>query len=181
MPLFSSLEDGVGFLLVFFVPGYTVTRALFPEWRIRGPERYLRLLETVSLAFVLSVVLTILVGYLLLVGTPAGFQAYWSAPTLEVALFAIAVFAAAVGLVRGAYARVPPVSRGPPAVDPDEGEVWAVTRELDRLVREERHLLRSLKRSGLDSAEEARLRSRLADVRARADELGRRREAEIAE
>ena len=177
----NALEDVAGFLLIFFVPGYAVTKALFPEWRIRGPERYLRLLEIVSLGFVLSLVLTILVGYLLLVGTPAGFQSYWSAPTLEAALTAIAGVAIVVGLLRGAYARSPPAARGPPAVEPDEAEVWAVTRELDRLGREERHLVRALNRKGLDPAEEGRLRSRLSDIRARADEIGRRREAEIAD
>jgi hypothetical protein len=177
-----ALETVAGFLLVFFVPGYAVTKALFPEWRIRGPEAYLRLLEIFSLGFVLSIVLTVLVGYVLLVGSPSGFQAYWSTPALEAALLAIAVVAITVASVRGAFARVPPPTRGPPAVDADEEDVWRVTRELDRLAREERALLRSLKRAPpTNAAEETRLRARLEAVRARSEELGRRREADIAD
>ena len=174
-----ALEDAAGFLLVFFLPGYAVTKALFPEWRIRGPERWLRLLEIVSLGFVLSVVLTILAGYLLLVGSPSGFAAYWNAPTLEVVLLAVAIVALATAVARGAFARVPPTPRGPPAVDANEEAAWATTRELDRLAREEKALVRSLKQPSLEGSEESRLRARLEAVRARSEELLRAREADL--
>jgi len=180
LELASAIEAPVGFLLVFFVPGYTMTKAVFPEWRVRGPEAYLRLLELVTLGFVLSVVLTILVGYVLLVGAPSGFQAYWSAPVLEAALAGVAAVALAVGILRGAYSRVPPTSPPGPATPIGEDGAWELTRELDRLAREERHLLRALRRPNESTAEEARLRGELARVRARSEELGREREAEYA-
>jgi hypothetical protein len=180
MELSTAVEVPIGFLLVLFVPGYAVTKALFPEWRIRGPEAYLRLIEIATLGFVLSVVLTVLVGYVLLVGAPSGFQAYWSAPVLEAALAGIALVAVAVGAARGAYARVPPPARAPAPSGGEEG-AWELTRELDRLAREERQLLRSLRGTASSADEAARLRARLEEVRAHSQELGRRREAEYAE
>jgi len=180
MDLSSALEAVAGFLLVFFLPGYTVTKALFPEWRIRGPDAYLRLLEVVTLGFVLSVVLTILLGYLLLVGAPSGFQAYWSAPVLEGALAAVAVGGFAAGAARGSYARVPPPSRAPPAEPDGEEGAWELTRRLDRLSREERHIERTLRAPTERRSEESALRTRLAEIQAETRELERRREAEYA-
>ena len=181
MELANAVEVPVGFLLVFFLPGYAVTKALFPEWRVRGPEKYLRLIEFATLGFVLSVVLTILAGYLLLVGAPGGFQAYWSAPVLEAVLGALTVVGVAVAAARGAFSREPPAPRAvPPEAGGEEG-AWELTRELDRLAREERRLRRSLRGGVSDPDEAARMRRRLAEVEAHVEELGRRREAEYAE
>src|SRR5271154_4391397 len=101
-------EAFAGLLLVFFVPGYTLTKATFPEWRLRGTDALLRVLETVTLALVLSVVLAILVGYALLAAAPGGFQASWSAPLLEACLAGVAVVGFVFGWYRGAYRRGPP-------------------------------------------------------------------------
>ena len=107
----TALEVVVGTPLLFFVPGYTVTKAIFPEWRVRGELAFRRLLEISTLGFVLSVVLTVLVGELLLAASPGGFQASWSDPVLESILAGVALVAFVAGFVRGGYARVPPASQ----------------------------------------------------------------------
>jgi hypothetical protein len=168
-----------GVLLVFFVPGYAVTKAMFPEWRIRGAEAPLRLVETVTLAFVLSVVLTVLVGYALLTAAPGGFQAYWSDPVLEAALAGAAAIGFVAGWVRGAYRREPPqVSR----IESGAGEdgAWELTRELERLGREERRLNHILRNQGHDPAEQLRLREELDRVKTRREQLRERREVDYA-
>jgi uncharacterized membrane protein len=172
-------EAIAGLALIFFVPGYTLTRATFPEWRVRGPAALLRFLETVTLAFVLSVVLTILAGSALLAANPGGFQAYWTDPVLEGLLAAIALAGFVVGWFRGAYRRDPLPS---PAVEPAAGEegAWELTRELDELGREERRIAHTLRTGSPNAAEETRLRAELAQLRARRDELRERREAEYA-
>ena len=176
----ASIPEAVaGVLLVFFLPGYALTRATFPEWRLRGPEALLRALETCTLAFVLSIVLTVLAGYALLAAAPGGFQAYWTDPLLEAVLAAIAVVGFAAGWYRGAYRRETPGAPVPPSGDGEEG-AWELTRELDRLGREERrlnHLLRT--RDGTPS-DATRWKEELEQVRARRLELQRAREAEYA-
>ena len=181
MGLPGAVEFPVGVLLVFFLPGYAVTKAVFPDWRIRGPDAYRRLLEIVTLAFVLSVVLTILVGYGLLVGAPGGFAAYWSSPVLEAALAGIALAALAAAFARGAFAREPPPSPRPLEDTGGEEGAWELTRELDRLAREGRQIRRSLREGTGSAGDEARLRDRLTEIEARVAELGRQREAEYAD
>ncbi|MFY9717906.1 MAG: DUF1616 domain-containing protein, partial [Thermoplasmata archaeon] len=66
MEAVELLEATVGGLLLFVVPGFTLARCLFPEWRFRGPDGARRALETATLAFVLSIALTVLVGSALL-------------------------------------------------------------------------------------------------------------------
>ena len=90
-----------------------MTKAIFPEWRVRGPTATLRLLEITTLSFVTSLVLAVLVGYFLLVAGPNGFQAYWSDPILEAVLAGIAAIAFGLGWYRGAYRRTPPTSLPP--------------------------------------------------------------------
>ncbi len=170
-------EEAAGLLLVFFVPGYTLTKATFPEWRLRGSDALLRLLETVTLALVLSVVLTLLVGYALLAAAPGGFQAYWSDPLLEACLAGIAAVGFAFGWVRGAYRREPPPD---PASEGEAGEdrAWELTRELERLGREERRLSHLLRTLGNDPAATGQFREELDHVRSMRAELQERREAE---
>jgi uncharacterized membrane protein len=170
-------EAGLGLLLVFFVPGYAVTKALFPEWRIRGRVAGLRLVEITTLAFVTSVALTVLVGYGLLAGAPGGFQASWSDPVLEAILVAIAGLAALVGFLRGAYARVPPA---PTATEPDGGEegAWEVSREIDRLDRQLRRLRHDLRTGSGNPNESARLQGEVERLQAERDALCEQREAQ---
>lgn len=173
-------EAIVGVLLIFFVPGYVVTRALFPEWRVRGPGGWRRLVEIGTLSFVLSVVLTVLVGYVLLVSAPGGFQAYWSDPVLEIALAAIAGLAAVAAWARGAFRREPPAAPQPPMPASDEG-AWEVTQELDRLEWEARRLRHQLRVGVADAEERAKLEARLDEIQAERREVAHRRELEYAE
>jgi MFS family permease len=172
----ALLQAIAGGALLFFVPGYAVSRAIFPEWRLRGPEGTRRALETVVIAFVLSIVLTVLVGYLLLSAAPGGFSAAWSDPLLEAALAAVAAVAAAVAWLEGAFARTPPAPRRLEERPGEEG-AWELTRDLDRLRGEERKLLRRL-RAGDDPGAAPALRARLEEIERAREERLRAREAE---
>jgi Protein of unknown function (DUF1616) len=176
----AAWEVAVGLPLLFFVPGYTVAKALFPEWRVRGSLRWWRLLEIATLAFVLSVVLTVLVGGLLLAASPSGFQASWSDPEVESILGGLALVAFVAGWVRGAYAREPPTVRGP---EPDPGGegAWEIREHLDELAREERRLRHRLRAGGVSGTERTALEGEIERVRTEQESLGRAREAEYAE
>lgn len=175
----SAVETAAGLLLVFFVPGYAIAKALFPDWRVRGREGLRRLVELVTLSFLLSVVLTVLVGYFEMTLAPGGFRSYWADPVLEVSLTAVAVVAFALGLARGAYRTVPPPR---PAVAPYGGEegVFDLTLELDRLRREGQRIRHALRTGSPTASERDRLRTRLEEVEGASAELQRRREAEYA-
>lgn len=159
-------EAVAGGLLLFVVPGFAVARSVFPEWRFRGPDGARRALETATLSFVLSIALTVLVGTALLGLAPGGFSAAWSDPLLEALLAAIAAVAFVAGWARGAYARVaPPAPTGEPADARGEEHAWELTRQLDRLHREDRALARradGLAADGPEAAELARERSEIA-------------------
>ena len=171
----SIPEAFLGGALLFFVPGFTLARAAFPRLRLRGPDGLRGALETITLAFTLSVVLTVLVGFLLLRVAPGGFLANWSDPLLEACLGAIAVVALAVGLLEGGYAcTLPP----PPAREPGSEGPWELTRELDRLGAEERRLVRQLSNPRLDSEVPDELKERLDEVRSERRALQEHREAE---
>jgi hypothetical protein len=177
MSVAVGFEAAAGILLVFFVPGYAVTKALFPEWRVRGPLAVRRGIEIGTLSFVLSLVLTVLAGYVLLVAAPAGFQAYWSSPVLEAVLFGIALAAFVAAYARGAFARQPPAPR---PLEPSGGEegAWQLTRQLDELGRQERRLEHQIRVA--DPADGPRLRGELDSVRAQSAALRASREAEYA-
>jgi hypothetical protein len=178
MTVTSVLETIVGVLLVFFVPGYAVTKALLPEWRIRGALAVRRLVEVVTLSFVLSVVITVLAGYLLLVAAPSGFQAYWSSPVLEAVLVGVAAVAFVVAYLRGGFARDPPTPKPPEPSGGEEG-AWELLRRLDELGRQERRLQHDLRVS--PPAEAPRLQAELDQVRAETAALQTQREAQYAE
>ena len=169
----------LGGLLVFALPGYGVSKAVFPEWRLRGPRALLVAVELATLSFVLSIVLTVLVGFALLNASPSGFQATWSDPRLEAALAGITGVSLAVAVGRGGFARVPPPA---PSLEADRGLTggWDAMRELDQLGREERGLRRSLVTAPPGSDQERELRSRIERVRAEAASVRARREAELA-
>jgi len=168
-------EVVAGLLLLFFVPGYAITKATFPEWRVRGPAATLRLLEIATLSFVTSLVLAVLIGYLLLVAGPAGFQAYWTDPLLEAILAGITAVAFGLGWYRGAYRRTPPT--GPPPEPAGELGAWDFVEELDRLRRAERRVRHDLRRAATGSTDSARLRSELEGILSEAAELRSKREA----
>lgn len=174
----NGVEVVAGLLLLFFVPGYTLTKATFPEWRVRGAVATLRLLEVVTLSFVTSIALTVLVGYALLTAGPNGFQAFWSDPLLETILALLALVAFAVGWSRGAYARNPPT---PTAPEPEEETPpWPLVQELDLLRREERRVRHTLRQVRAGSPEAVELRAELDRLEAEATRLKARREEEYA-
>lgn len=176
----AAWEVAVGVPLLFFVPGYTVAKALFPEWRVRGALRWRRLLELATLAFVLSVVLTVLVGALLLAAAPGGFQASWSDPQLEAVLAGVALVGLIAGWMRGAYAREPPEVRGPEE-DPGGEGAEALRARLDALAREERRLRHRLRVGGVSGTERTVLEGEIERLRTEQASLGRAREAEYAQ
>ncbi|MHB1434572.1 MAG: DUF1616 domain-containing protein [Thermoplasmata archaeon] len=133
----NPAEILLGVLLVFFLPGFGVVVATFPEWRFRGRSALERGLTTVTLSIVLSVALTVLVGYGLLALSPSGFAASWTNPTLEIGLGLIAILGLGVGWLRGSFSRTPPPAARP---EPDEIDPYALARELDRLRREWRQI-----------------------------------------
>lgn len=177
MTLLGGSEAVVGGLLLFFVPGYAVTKALFPEWRVRGGDGGRRLLELVTLSFVTSVGLTILVGYGILNLAAGGFAAAWSDPLLESVLAAVALVALLVAILRGAFARTPPTPAGTPQEPGGEG-AWELSRELERLARNERRLQHELRGASGDAARVAELTRELDEVKAERDALRLRREEE---
>jgi uncharacterized membrane protein len=176
MTVLGVAEGVVGGLLLFFVPGYAVTKSLFPEWRVRGSDGTRRLLEVVTLSFVVSIGLTVVVGYGILNLAPGGFAAAWSDPVLEAVLAAVAAMAFAAAFVRGSFARTPPSAMRPEEAG-EEG-AWEVSRELERLGRDERRLEHALRVASRDAADKTRLTAELETVRAEREALRRRREEE---
>jgi len=176
----SLLESFAGLLLVFILPGYTTTRAIFPEWRIRGRDAWRRGVEVVTLSFVLSIGWTVVVGYVLLVAAPGGFQASWTNPELEVALLVISLVTFLVGWQMGAYARTPPPMSGPSPEPGGEG-AWELTRELDRIAREERRLEHALRVGSPKGTDPVDLRRQLAALREESSRLRQDRERQYAQ
>jgi hypothetical protein len=176
----AAWEVVVGLPLLFFVPGYTIAKALFPEWRVRGVLRWRRLLEIATLAFVLSVVLTVLAGALLLAASPSGFQASWSDPAVEAVLAGVALVGFVAGWARGAYARIPPAVRGPEA-EPGGEDAWELQSRLDELAREERRLRHRLRTGSLSGTERTTMEGDLDRLRTEQERLGRSREAEYGQ
>lgn len=171
----AAAEDIIGLLLVFVLPGYALTKATFPEWRLRGATAALRAVEVLALSLVLSVVTTILVGFVLANGPGPGFSASWSDPLLEVGLAAITLVALAVGAARGAYARIPPTAR-PLEPSPGSDDGWALVVRLETIDRERRRAQHQLRRSS--GAEVDRWRNVIAELDREATTLRTRREAE---
>jgi len=173
----AVVEAVAGGALLFLVPGFAVGKALFPERRVRGPDGVRWALELVALSLVLSVGLTVVVGYVLLAGAPGGFSATWGDPLLEAVLAAIALAAAVAGALEGAYARSPPRAR----VEPEPGTegVWELSVELDRLQRERLAVERELRGTPPSDGEaRARLTARREEVARDEEALRRRREAD---
>lgn len=173
----SPIEALAGLLLIFFLPGFAVARALFPEWRFRGPDGLLRVVETGAMSLVLSVSLTVLIGFALL-NSPGGFSASWSDPVLEAILAGITGVGLVAAGLRGAFAREAPESRPLELLGGEEGGAEALERA-EELAREERRLRHALRvsREGPDAV---RFRGELVRVRAEAERLGRAREEEYA-
>lgn len=168
-------EAIAGGALLYVVPGFAVAKALWPDRRIAGPNGVGWALELAALSFVLSVVFTITVGYVLLGAAPSGFAAGWSDPILEEALTGLALVAGVAGLLEGAYARTPPLPR---ATEDEPGGLgaWELSRALDRLARERAALETEQRRTAGAPREE--LGRRIERIAEEETALRRRREAE---
>jgi hypothetical protein len=172
----SPAEALAGLAVLFLLPGFGLTAALFPE-RIRpARDRSLAAVEVVALSVIVSVSVTILLGELLQTAGP-GFSASWSDPRLELLDLGLGLASLGVGAVRGAFRRSPePASPGEAPADLG----WETLRSFERLAAEERRIERSLKRDGLDAAERAGLERRRELIRAERQALRERREREYA-
>jgi hypothetical protein len=175
----SIAESAAGFLLVFFLPGFGVSRALFPEWRFRGPLGLTRIVETLALSVVTSVALTILFGFGMLV-TAGGFAATWADPQLEIRLAIVAGATLFIAAYRGAFSRHVPAPR-PPEPSPGDDGGWELIRRMEQLARQERSLTHALRRAGADDPHARRVTRELEEVRAEQASIRRSREVEYAE
>lgn len=173
----DALAAVAGALLVFVVPGLALNRALFPDWRFRGPSGTARVVETGVMSLFGSVALTVVVGSALAAGPGLTFQASWRDPELEAVLGVLSAALFAVAALRGAFRRDPPV---PPATEtaPAEFDGWSRLREFSAV--EER--LRAARRAfiGAPSSEEQdRWRAEVRRLEGEREELRRRREVEF--
>jgi hypothetical protein len=167
--LTAPWESAIGLLLVYFLPGFGITRAVFPERRVFRPWSAKDLLEQATASIVLSVGTTILVGYAWL-GTSLGVQAGWNDPVIEVTLAVVAAVAFAVAAGRGSFSREPPP--GPLRADvATESDPMELVHELERLSREERGLRHRIRVAGPGSKEAEPLAQELSRVRAEAARL----------
>jgi hypothetical protein len=162
--------------LFFFVPGFFLLRALFPEWRMRGEGGREHALVLFTGGIVLSVVLTILIGFYL--GNVGLFQAGMSDPLLEEILGGLSLIFLVVGIARGAFAPVPPppsrfVEVTLPGED-DGAEFLAELAEMGARERRLRHEIRKARREG--SRDLPTLESQLSELLARRGELERSRD-----
>jgi hypothetical protein len=176
----SPPEVVVGLLLVFALPGYGITKATFPEWRLRGPDALLRVVEVGTLSLVLSVTVTILVGFIL--GNLPGsfFQAGWSDPLLEAILAVITAVAFVVAVLRGGFSKTAPT--GPtPEPSPGTEDPMRLVRALEENQRQARRLQHALRQLKSDDPSRSRLEAELADTQRRSQELRATREAEYAQ
>ena len=175
----SPLEILAGLLLVFALPGYAITRATFPEWRVRGTEALLRAVEIGTLSLVLSVTVTILVGFTLGALPGSDFQAAWSNPLLEAVLAAITGVALGTAAVRGAFRRAPPPA---PPTEEIRGEdaPFDLLRALEADRRQARRLRHSLRQMRPDDPQRTVLEEELGAIERRSKEHLAAREAEYA-
>lgn len=143
----------VGLMLIFFLPGFAVTRALFPERRVFRPPSGKVLVEQLTSSVILSVAITILAGYVWL-GTSVGFQVTWAQPRVEESLAAISGVGLAVAAARGSFARRTPQG---PDLPPEAGhsDPMALIRQLDELARRRRSLQHQRRIAGGDSPDSA--------------------------
>lgn len=173
----DTLEAIAGGALVFVLPGLALNRALFPDWRYRGPSASTRAVETAVMSLFGSVALTVLVGFALANGPGLSFRAGWSDPVLEAVLAGITVALVGIAALRGAFRAEPPTAP-PPEPAPGEANGWERLGEFGRV--EER--LRSARRAlvtARSAAEQDRWRAEVRALETERDALRQRREVEL--
>jgi hypothetical protein len=172
------LESIAGGLLVFVLPGFVWSRALFPEWPLRGPAASIRWVETLTLSFLMSVSMTIVIGSALSRNNTLDFSASWSAPTVEILLAAATAIGVVAAWLRGGLTwRGAPRAAGPS----DEPDVTGTLRDLDRIERDRIRARRALHDARGDPKKEAACRETLEELDLRARRIREHREAQIAD
>jgi hypothetical protein len=172
-------EYWLGGALLFALPGYAWSRALFPEWRLRGRKALDHAVRLGTLSFVWSLAILVVVGSTLSELPSLGFSAAWSDPRLELLLAGLTLIGFAAAALRGAFSPTLPGAEPPPGRG--EGSPLPTLRQLDRLAREENRLRRALRRSPAGSEGRSRLEEELDRVRARSESIRRARQEEYAE
>ena len=84
------------------------------------------------------------------------------------------------GWFRGAYRREPPVPDRPAVLDAGDEGAWELTRELDRLRREERRVQHRLRTGATEGSARAESERQLETLREQLAELQQQREAAYA-
>ncbi|HEV2450057.1 MAG TPA: DUF1616 domain-containing protein [Thermoplasmata archaeon] len=169
-------EYWLGGALLFALPGYAWSRALFPEWRLRGRRALDTAVRLGTLSFVWSLAILVVVGSSLSEIPSLGFSAAWSDPRLELLLAGLTLIGFAVAALRGAFS-----APGAEAPRPDARETASplpLLRQLDRIARDENRVRRGLRRSPAGSEGRARLEEELERLRARSEELRQARQEE---
>ncbi len=161
--------------LFFFLPGFVWVRALWPEKRFRGPEAVENVVEGLTAGFLLSLALTILIGFGLGNG-PGTFQAAPSDPLLETILAILTAGGLAAGWLRGGWGPHSTAGGAEPSSPPEDLE--GTISRFEDMEAEERELSRALKGSR-GAGEASGLRQRLADLRARRRAAEQQRQQEF--
>ncbi|MCI4334556.1 MAG: DUF1616 domain-containing protein [Thermoplasmata archaeon] len=175
----NPLEYWLGGALLFALPGYAWSRALFPEWRLQGRYALDHAVRLGTLSFVWSLAFLVVVGSTLSELPGLGFSAAWSDPRLEIVLAGLTAAGAAVAVLRHL---LPATTPSPSAERPRGADSpLGLHRELDRITREERRLRRALARSPAGSEGASRLSEELERLRAESVTLRERRQEEYAE
>jgi uncharacterized integral membrane protein len=177
VPLYESLT---ALALIFVLPGFALSRAIFPEWRFRGRGGAEHLAETAAMSLVLSVSLTILVGFALQNSPSVGFQASWSFPLLEVLLAGVAGGALVTALYRGAFSKIPPL-RIPARRERPGTDAWEILDRLDEFALKERRLAHAIRTGEPSSPEVLRAKEELSRLHDQTDELRQLREREYVD
>ncbi len=199
--ILDALRILVGLLLIFFLPGYLLVKALFPG-RNELDKEY-NLIYEIGLGMGLSIVIAILDGFLLgsvhqLIGFRDGGKGYFDTPYIVGSLLLICLLLFIAGWYRGAFPWMgrlhPSLTRVPASEKPqarrkrmDEmiTKLWGLSRQRERLRREVRDCERKSRShaAGMKAHYRQRLekaRSGLAEIEKQIHELEDRRAEELA-
>jgi uncharacterized membrane protein len=175
----SILHVAAGIAIVFFLPGFTLVNLLFPRRGELDPEY--DSIYRVTLGMGVSVVISILVGFMLNAMSTEGHGYVAAGPLWAVLLLVTGLFALA-GWARGAYPRAglihpklyrPTSMRGIPRT---EGLSYNKKRRTEKLVLEREALLADLRvlvENSSTSNPQRKLyyRQRIDDARGRVDQI----------
>ena len=175
----SILHIAAGIAIIFFLPGFTLVNSLFPRRGELDPEY--DIIYRVTLGMGVSVVISILVGFMLNAISTEG-HGYVTTGPLWAVLLSVTGLLTLVGWVRGAYPRAglihpklyrPTSIRGVPR---NKGLSYNKKRRTEKLVLEREALLADLRafvENSSTSNPQRKLyyRQRIDDARGRVDQI----------